>query len=179
MNHFFKLFSGLVIATLSQVAMSQTPPSCSDKRTQKLVVQEIRDRVVPGNHYRSIDLRVYTSHIKLDRPTPTSFQKDIKKFNCTAVIVVDAMHGGDQYGKAIMTNPQALYDAGSSVAELERFMERGMTITNEMRTYSIQIAYSSMIIDGAQQVVVSPVHQIPALLIGSFIAAYASSESNE
>lgn len=58
-------------------------------------------------------------------------------------------------------------------------MERGMTFTDEMRTYSIPITYSSMIVDGAQQVVVSPVHQIPALLIGSFIAAYADAESNK
>jgi uncharacterized protein YecT (DUF1311 family) len=166
----------LIALGACQVAMGQTPPSCSDKQTQKLVIQEVRARIVPGEHYKAIDFGVYERHVKLVRPTPVAYNKDIQKYECTATLVVDATLGADPYGKSIMSNPQALYDAGTSIAELERFLEQGMSFSSSTHTYSVQINYSSIRIDGDHRVQVSRLHQIPSLLIGSLVAAYADKE---
>lgn len=156
-------------------AFSQTPPSCNDKNTALGVVKIIRESIVPGDKYKAVSLETYLKYVTLELAIPTGYQKEIKRFQCKATLVVDSSNGVDSSGRALLTDAQKIYDSGYDIFQLERV--HASDLDTKKPRFSFPISYSSQNVDGLHYVEVSGILKSRSLFIGTYVAAHAEPSS--
>jgi hypothetical protein len=158
-------------ATAQNPNAEAKPPQCDDRGTLELVRQLVREQIVPGNAYRSIPQSVFDAHLTIEAVHASHFDDDVRRFECTGLLVVDSSRGVDALGKAVTNSPQLLFSAGSSIAELEQVIARDLS--QDRQRFAYPIVFSSQLTNSGPEVGVGTVNQLRAFLTGSFISAHA------
>lgn len=165
-----KIFTLAALLCATASAMAEKPPACGSEETRTNFIRIVRDQVVPGKRYQNTPLNVYLATIVLENAAPISYDKSIEKFECRATLVVDSSRGVDSFGKVIIGDAQILFNAGSSVAQLERVIASDMR--QNRKTFAFQIGYSSQIVGSDHRIEIDNILPVRAMLLGSFVTAH-------
>lgn len=167
-----KIFTLAALCSTVMAATAQTPaPACNSEETRSHLVQIIKEQVVPGDRYRAVPLNVYLGHIGLENAGPISFDKSVGRYECSGSLVIDSSRGLDNIGKALIGSPQALSNAGSNVAQLERVM--ASDLKRDRKIFSFPLRFSSQITEGQHRLEIDNILPLRAMLLGSFISAHS------
>lgn len=153
-----------------KVAEERRPLACFDSETVSAVLDIIREQMLPGEANRTMSQSHFDARVSLEVPRPLRWDKDVALYECASNVIVDSSRGGDAFGQALLTNPQLLHAAGSSVAEVERVIAAGMAPDRQRFTYPLR--FTSQLAGLKPYVSVSPIGDVQALLNGSFAAAH-------
>lgn len=146
------------------------PPACFDARTLTVVRDIIREQFLPGNAYRQMSKAVFDERVSIENALPVKWDKDIMRYECTAMVVVDSSRGLDAAGSFVVETPQLLAAAGSSVAELERVIASDLSA--DRKKFSYAISYISQRAGDKVHVALADITQLRSFLTGSFVAAH-------
>lgn len=118
-------------------APGRRPPECFDERTIGAVLDVIREKMLPGEAYRRMSKEDFDDQVAIRAARATAWDKGIAQYECVGTVIVDASAGADRLGRAVLTYPQLLHGAGSSVAEVERVLQSDMSPDRQRFSYSI------------------------------------------
>ena len=136
-------------------------------------VQETIDQVklIDVDQYKNLNISHYRKNVSFEKSVPTSYQKEILKFTCKTVLVVDTSKGFDKRMTDSFNTP-TLGDRQTAVSfVLSAYWDR------PKNRFAVPLTYTSQNADGQHYVEVETVKSMTASFIGSFVAAHAEPQS--
>lgn len=148
------------------VACTTKTPSCSDESTIGLVKKILYEQLLEGEARAAVSQEKFNQVVRLDFPAPTRSDEKIGLFECSAKLVVNTSAG---VSGPFEEKVRALIMAGVLSGALDQVLQG---VNKEKREFTIELAYSSQLVDGRQLVRTGGMSRKDAVLLNAFAGSH-------
>lgn len=153
-------------AVAGLVGCTTKPPSCNDESTVGLVKKILYEQLLDGDARAAVSQEKFNQIVRLDYPAPTRSDEKIGLLECSANLVVNTSAG---VGGPFEEKVRVLIVAGVFSGELDQLMQG---VNKEKREFTIELTYSSQLVEGRQLVRTGGMSRKDAVLLNAFAGSH-------